>query len=457
MATTTIDAAGSDPIEILQANGAGTEVLRVTSAGKLGVGTASPTSTLHVVGDAAISNSLSGTVDLVVKNTKTSDSAAGTRLMSYVADGTAGDPKIGLGITGTQDYYLRIDNDDSDKLKLSSNDTDMLTMLVDGKVGIGTASPGAKLHVAGDAKVSSSVSGNVDLLLENTKTSDSAAGTRIMSYVADGTAGDPKIGLGISGVREYYLRIDNDDSDKLKLSSNDVDKVTVLADGKVGVGTSAPDALLQLKCDGSSTDQLRLENSGTNGRVWAISGGLDSAPGDLTIKDQTNGKTVAAFHYHDDDGRFFRVGAYSGTQSGIDCLAVGQSTLCGSGRNGDACILSMDHNSSALSGITLNYRNTADTAAFVGGHIWAGRSGNDTFMTMGTAHNAISNEFMLYMDAHRNFGLNLTGTMGGGAGVIGIGDATTVPTSNPTGGGVLYVSGGHLYFLGTSGSAVRLD
>src|SRR3989339_978379 len=108
-ATTTIDAAGSDPIEILQANGAGTEVLRVTSAGKLGVGTASPTSTLHVVGDAAISNSLSGTVDLVVKNTKTSDSAAGTRLMSYVADGTAGDPKIGLGITGTQDYYLRID------------------------------------------------------------------------------------------------------------------------------------------------------------------------------------------------------------------------------------------------------------------------------------------------------------------------------------------------------------
>jgi hypothetical protein len=42
---------------------------------------------------------------------------------------------------------------------------------------------------------------------------------------------------------------------------------------------------------------------------------------------------------------------------------------------------------------------------------------------------------------------------GGGLGIIAINNATTVPTSNPTGGGVLYVDGGALKYRGTSGSA----
>jgi hypothetical protein len=42
---------------------------------------------------------------------------------------------------------------------------------------------------------------------------------------------------------------------------------------------------------------------------------------------------------------------------------------------------------------------------------------------------------------------------GGGLGIIAINNATTVPTSNPTAGGVLYVDGGALKYRGTSGSA----
>jgi len=45
---------------------------------------------------------------------------------------------------------------------------------------------------------------------------------------------------------------------------------------------------------------------------------------------------------------------------------------------------------------------------------------------------------------------------GGGLGIIGISNATTVPTSNPTGGGVLYVDGGALKYRGTSGSAATI-
>lgn len=65
-------------------------------------------------------------------------------------------------------------------------------------------------------------------------------------------------------------------------------------------------------------------------------------------------------------------------------------------------------------------------------------------------------------DAHGNrlksntqFG-STTGSFGGGAGVIGIANAATVPAANPTGGGVLYASGGALYWRGSSGTVTQI-
>jgi len=45
---------------------------------------------------------------------------------------------------------------------------------------------------------------------------------------------------------------------------------------------------------------------------------------------------------------------------------------------------------------------------------------------------------------------------GGGAGVLGIANAATVPTSNPTGGGILYVEAGALKYRGSSGTITTL-
>ena len=45
---------------------------------------------------------------------------------------------------------------------------------------------------------------------------------------------------------------------------------------------------------------------------------------------------------------------------------------------------------------------------------------------------------------------------GGGVGIIGIVNATTVPTSNPTGGGILYVEAGALKYRGSSGTITTL-
>lgn len=54
-----------------------------------------------------------------------------------------------------------------------------------------------------------------------------------------------------------------------------------------------------------------------------------------------------------------------------------------------------------------------------------------------------------------NIGFNTT-DMGAGTGVIGILNATLVPGSNPTGGGVLYVEGGALKYRGGSGSVTTI-
>jgi hypothetical protein len=54
-----------------------------------------------------------------------------------------------------------------------------------------------------------------------------------------------------------------------------------------------------------------------------------------------------------------------------------------------------------------------------------------------------------------NVGIGTT-SVGGGVVVVAIADATTVPASNPTGGGVLYVQAGALKYRGSSGTVTTI-
>jgi len=58
---------------------------------------------------------------------------------------------------------------------------------------------------------------------------------------------------------------------------------------------------------------------------------------------------------------------------------------------------------------------------------------------------------------NRNMQLcSATGSVGGGTAVIGIANASAVPTSNPVGGGILYVEAGALKYRGSSGTITTL-
>lgn len=63
----------------------------------------------------------------------------------------------------------------------------------------------------------------------------------------------------------------------------------------------------------------------------------------------------------------------------------------------------------------------------------------------------------LYLAVNQNVGLvGATGSFGGGTGVIAIANRGTAPTSNPSGGGILYVESGALKYRGSSGTVTTI-
>ena len=55
-----------------------------------------------------------------------------------------------------------------------------------------------------------------------------------------------------------------------------------------------------------------------------------------------------------------------------------------------------------------------------------------------------------------NAGVGTSTQFGTGTGVLGMANATTVPTTNPTGGGVLYIQAGALKYRGSSGTVTTI-
>ena len=60
------------------------------------------------------------------------------------------------------------------------------------------------------------------------------------------------------------------------------------------------------------------------------------------------------------------------------------------------------------------------------------------------------------IDQDDNIGIGTSSEFGSGELVIAISNATTVPSTNPSGGGVLYVEGGALKFRGSSGTVTTI-
>jgi hypothetical protein len=189
----------------LNYNGAGADEITVTSSGNVGIGTSSPTETLHV---------MSGVSNDTVAIISGSQSDRGLTISTYASDGRT-DGGVDL------DAYK--------SFKFTTDGTERASIDSSGNVGIGESSPDGKLHIKGGTATGDAS----HVLFENTQ------GSKVFA-----------IGGGASGVTNNNLFFRN---------VTDNTRPMVITDaGNVGIGTDSPASTLHI----GNAGHILLERGG---------------------------------------------------------------------------------------------------------------------------------------------------------------------------------------------------
>ena len=253
--------------DILNLSNGSTELFTVVSDGNTGIGTTNPTQKLDVRGDIISYENSSGSVRLVQDGNIEITNNNGGIIDFKTADNEDFDCRIRQVSNGLQ--FMTGGNGSTDeKVRITSA----------GRVGIGTTNPNATgLTVYRD---------------------DTALGN-ILSIEQDGT-GDAILGFAIKGIAAWQFGIDNDDSDKFKISydGSGLDSstsVTLDRTGKVGIGTANPVRPLHIE---SSDCRIRLTDVG-----YATDVELQNVSGDAVLT--TNG--ASNLRLQTNNGERFRI------------------------------------------------------------------------------------------------------------------------------------------------------
>jgi hypothetical protein len=279
-----------------------TERMRITSAGNVGIGTTSPGAKLDVNG---------GTDDNTPK-VQISGNDAIIRMGTNHVGGPHGlqfDYESTLPATDGMSLYYRTGTEQisfEDSTGVSGNR--IMVIGRNGNVGIGTTAPVSNLHIQNS-------SGANIILNSNTGAVNNGI------YMSEGTAATPTQ----NGAYLYYDSAAN----AVKLDSGTTalsNRITVLRDnGNVGIGTTSPEAKLEIFGTGNS---LRLDSAANQSKTILLrnvgSGtGELKTDGDLRLNAEDAGKTIQFYTVDTERMRITSDGDVSiGTNIGGIRLAV---------------------------------------------------------------------------------------------------------------------------------------
>ena len=274
-----VDTASTDLAFVTENINTKAEKMRITSDGNVGIGKTDPSAPLHISG---------GSTNQVVKIQSTT-----SPYVRFKEGGT----DVGFIQFGTDAY---ISNQKDGTLNFRTNNTDKMTILSGGNVGIGTTSPSYGLDVNHNAaRIGSSSQTTTSLYLTATNTAGApAVATQIIMqgyegrakgtfYTDSGVDGEWFNGVPYNGNHNYWQVGFDETGGQAEYQANSI--LTVRDNGNVGIGTTSPGQKLEVagRVRISTDPTVELYNTSTN------RGGVQWVDGSLMTKMFSGGSTGA--------------------------------------------------------------------------------------------------------------------------------------------------------------------
>lgn len=327
------------------------------------------------------------------------------------------------------------------------------------RLGIGTNSPSYQLHVQN--------SGGTAICLIKTL---SNTGSAILNLDRDGTTSQAYLWLTTSGTTEWVIGTGvNLSSDSRIIFYSSGNQMTLDTNGNLVVNSKMSSASANISgltaSLGVFTDSSK--NLTTSGTLGVTQGGMGStsytaaSAGALSIplyngSTGTNGnfQTGSDFNYNPTQGILQIISS---------SLNPGIATAGTNSSSSNLCFISASRasssNGSAQYRLLTGSTNEWTYGTFSGNQdlSFLSNNGANTVLTLSYSNNrvTINTGDLVISNSVGNLSLG-SPSLGGGQGVIFIQNASQVPTSNPSGGGVLYVQSGALKYRGTSGTITTI-
>ena len=238
-----------------------------SSAERLGIGTTSPSTTLHVADTSA---------SITIQDSNSSGNTAAAKIL-FADSGTFG--TIGtIGFAGNDD--LKIENNHTGNILLSG-----------GNVGVGTDSPSTKLML--EHNNDGAVGGTIRIKDRDTQQSANQLTGAIEFESQDGTIPTSGVSTAIkafsaSSSGGSYLTISTTDINTSTLD----ERLRVTADGSVGIGTDSPTSRLTIASGSNSTntgDGIHFFGTSSNNQAAIQSFNTGAYYGDLRFYTSNHG------------------------------------------------------------------------------------------------------------------------------------------------------------------------
>ena len=213
-------------------DGAGNNTALAISTNRVGIGTTSPTQELEVNGDI-VSTTLT-TSGAVTAGSVSTSGAVGAG--SIDVSGNVVADEYALDQVGSSSSAVAIHAPATNELAIRTNSAERVRVDSAGKVGIGTTSPGVKLHLS----------------CEN---DDEYAVTRFSADTQQFDVGVGGSNVVIPGLRNKFYIYDSTDT---------ATRLVVDGDGKVGIGTDSPTAPLEVSSTTGGVIMPRMSTTEMN-------------------------------------------------------------------------------------------------------------------------------------------------------------------------------------------------